>query len=110
MPSGKRETRSLALEDAGTSFGPRMPRTATACINEAAQKALERFDEVMRELALRRYQEFEAELGPKPLRADSERDRRWIDRVERINSELFDRGTEAFTWYALEELLRGPIA
>jgi Cu(I)/Ag(I) efflux system membrane protein CusA/SilA len=33
-------------------------------INDAAQKALERFDEVMRELALRRYQEFELELGP----------------------------------------------
>jgi Cu/Ag efflux pump CusA len=30
----------------------------------ATQKALERFDEVMRELALTRYQEFEAELGP----------------------------------------------
>ncbi len=33
-------------------------------VNDAAQKALERFDEVMRELALRRYQEFERELGP----------------------------------------------
>lgn len=33
-------------------------------LNDAAQKALERFDEVMRELALRRYKEFEAELGP----------------------------------------------
>jgi Cu(I)/Ag(I) efflux system membrane protein CusA/SilA len=31
---------------------------------EAAQKALERFDEIMRELALRRYQTFENELGP----------------------------------------------
>src|SRR5262249_39120111 len=31
---------------------------------EAAQKALERFDEIMRELALKRYQEFETELGP----------------------------------------------
>ena len=32
-------------------------------VNDAAQKALERFDEVMRELALRRFQEIEAELG-----------------------------------------------
>jgi Cu(I)/Ag(I) efflux system membrane protein CusA/SilA len=32
-------------------------------INEATQRALERFDETMRELALRRYLEFEAELG-----------------------------------------------
>ncbi len=33
-------------------------------INDATQKALERFDETMRELALRRYREFERELGP----------------------------------------------
>ena len=33
-------------------------------INDAAQKALERFDEVMRELALLRYREFERELEP----------------------------------------------
>ena len=28
----------------------------------------------------------------------------WRERVEQANWELFDRGTEAFTWYALEEL------
>ena len=33
-------------------------------INDATQKALERFDEMMRELALLRYKEFEHELGP----------------------------------------------
>lgn len=33
-------------------------------VNNAAQKALERFDETLRELALRRYKEFEAELSP----------------------------------------------
>src|SRR5262249_35337090 len=33
-------------------------------INDAAQKALERYDEVMRELASRRYHEFDRELGP----------------------------------------------
>jgi Cu(I)/Ag(I) efflux system membrane protein CusA/SilA len=33
-------------------------------VNDAAQKALERFDEVMRELALLRYTEFDRELGP----------------------------------------------
>jgi copper/silver efflux system protein len=33
-------------------------------INDATQKALERFDELMRELALLRYQEFEHDLGP----------------------------------------------
>ena len=33
-------------------------------INDATQKALERFDESMRELALLRYREFERELSP----------------------------------------------
>jgi Cu(I)/Ag(I) efflux system membrane protein CusA/SilA len=180
-------------------------------VNDAAQKALERFDEVMRELALRRYKEFEAELAPalarlvvsetlrngraaghlgkvpneaslveavvaaspdearrlalspaeevdarvqkrtvdglakrglvrdpaaalelhesdwrkwwsgtrevlggdRPtlasaaLRAvEAERSRLWRERVEAANWELFDRGTEAFTWFALEECVR----
>src|SRR5262249_13097565 len=35
-----------------------------ALINDSAQKALERFDETMRDLALIRYQEFERSLGP----------------------------------------------
>src|SRR6185295_16285811 len=33
-------------------------------INEAAQKAIERFDEVMRDLASRRYRDFEKDLQP----------------------------------------------
>src|SRR5207237_1062431 len=33
-------------------------------INDASQKALERFDETMRELALVHYQDFERSLGP----------------------------------------------
>lgn len=36
----------------------------TSFLNDAAQHALERFDETMRELALQRYLEFEQELGP----------------------------------------------
>ena len=31
----------------------------------------------------------------------------WRARVAEIDWELFDRGTEAFTWYALEELVKG---
>ena len=37
-------------------------------INDATQKGLERFDETMRELALRRYQEFETELESRLVR------------------------------------------
>ena len=165
-------------------------------LNDATQKALERFDETMRELATRRYKEFETELGPilvlfaiadtcrrsgvdvdsprseelanmmadlgpalalhprretvsrlqvqlareldlnldlpsnrvaVALRAvetavtgerrtlagetlnaiEAERARLWTERVQRVNYELFDRGTESFTWYAIEELIEG---
>jgi Cu(I)/Ag(I) efflux system membrane protein CusA/SilA len=31
----------------------------------------------------------------------------WRARVDEINWELFDRGTEAFTWFTLEELVKG---
>jgi Cu(I)/Ag(I) efflux system membrane protein CusA/SilA len=74
-------------------------------VNEAAQRALERFDEVMRELSLRRFQEIEAEVGP-TADAHTARLRAWRDRVKAVDRELFDRGTEAFTWFALEELVR----
>jgi Cu/Ag efflux pump CusA len=73
-------------------------------VNDAAQKSLERFDEVMRELALRRFQEVEKEIGP-TTDADDARLRAWRDRVKVVNGELFDRGTETFTWYALDELV-----
>ena len=74
-------------------------------VNDAAQKALERFDEVMRELALRRYQEIETDVGS-TADADGSRLRAWRDRVKTVNWELFDRGTEAFTWFALEEAVK----
>jgi Cu(I)/Ag(I) efflux system membrane protein CusA/SilA len=31
----------------------------------------------------------------------------WREQVRKINWELFDRGVESFTWYALEEIARG---
>ncbi|MFO0802663.1 MAG: efflux RND transporter permease subunit [Gemmataceae bacterium] len=71
-------------------------------VNDVTQKALERFDEVMRELALRRYQEIEKELGS-TAGADDGRLQQWHERVKALNWELFDRGTEAFTWFAMEE-------
>jgi len=36
----------------------------------------------------------------------AERMRLWRERIQKVNWELFDRGTEAFTWYALEELVK----
>ncbi|MBX9583610.1 MAG: efflux RND transporter permease subunit [Gemmataceae bacterium] len=31
----------------------------------------------------------------------------WRERVRQVNWELFDRGTESFTWYAIDELVAG---
>ena len=78
-------------------------------VNDAAQKALERFDEVMRELALRRYLELDRELGS-TAEADDTRLDAWRERVKAVNWELFDRGTEAFTWYALDEAVKAAHA
>ncbi|MBX7165876.1 MAG: efflux RND transporter permease subunit [Pirellulales bacterium] len=195
------------LEAAGLVVKAPHAEDRAALIVEASQKALERFDETQRELALMRYQEFEQELqtllvryavdqvvrqvratgqlagrteadvqphadamvaalvpvyGPwfveapaledatrlaqdivrrlqedgivtDPTRAlemqagvqgllggqrstlgevlldsiERRREALWLERTQRINWELFDRGTEAFTWYALEELTKG---
>src|SRR5262249_3814720 len=57
----------LALLEArgfGLRLAPEQEDDRDSLVTNAAQRAMERFDEVMRELALRRYQEFERELGP----------------------------------------------
>jgi Cu(I)/Ag(I) efflux system membrane protein CusA/SilA len=38
---------------------------------------------------------------------EEERARLWRQRVKQINWELFDRGVQSFTWYAMEELVKG---
>src|SRR5262249_15184139 len=60
------QTRAVlrVLEERGYLREPEHADDRDSLINDAAQKALERFDEVMRELALLRYREFERELGP----------------------------------------------
>lgn len=90
-----------ALED--RSFvAPAKADERDEIVNDATQRALERFDEVMRELALRRFQEIEREIGT-TADADDVRKAVWRERVKQVNRELFDRGTETFTWFALEE-------
>jgi Cu(I)/Ag(I) efflux system membrane protein CusA/SilA len=39
--------------------------------------------------------------------ADDKRMALWSERVKKVDWELFDRGVEAYTWYALEELVKG---
>lgn len=64
------QTRTVlaALETRGFILPATIAADRDSLVNDAAQKALERFDEVMRELALRRYREFERELGPTLVR------------------------------------------
>lgn len=61
-----RQTRDVLriLEDRGFVLRAPFEDRRDELINDAAQKALERFDETMRGLALQRYQEFELELAP----------------------------------------------
>ena len=60
-----RQTRDAlaVLEQQGYITQAATPEDRNSLINNAAQKAMERFDETQRELALLRYREFEAELG-----------------------------------------------
>lgn len=53
-----------AMEERGFVDRAPHPEDRDSLVNDASQKALERFDETLRELALRRYQEFEEALGP----------------------------------------------
>src|SRR5262245_42933809 len=201
-----RQTRDVlaALEDRAFIVSRVAGGDRDNLLNDSTQRALERFDETMRELASRRYQDFETELGRRLVRfavedtlrrakvehdaglveilaagvaevegtrlakhpapevatriqqhvareltdrgllsdpaalglrpagleraaaavqavltgerptlvretlnaVEKERDRLWKTRVREINYELFDRGTEAFTWYAIEELVK----
>jgi Cu/Ag efflux pump CusA len=95
--------RALLTLEAGGYLGVAPPDEHDSFVNDAAQKALERFDEVMRDVALRWYQEIDRDLGP----ADDANLPRWRERVKAVNRELFARGTETFTWFALEELAKG---
>lgn len=60
------QTRAVlrALEERGNIRQAPKAEDRDDLINDATQKALERFDETMRELAALRYREFEQELGP----------------------------------------------
>src|SRR5262249_10498076 len=62
----ERQTRTVlhALEQHGFVQQPAQEEERDNLIVEASQKALERFDEIMRELARKRYQAVEEELGP----------------------------------------------
>jgi len=62
----ERQVRDIlrTLEEKGSVLPAHYDDDRDDLINRAAMKALERFDETMRELALLRFQEFENELGP----------------------------------------------
>lgn len=66
FPDAERQCRDVlrALEERGYVLSPPYADERDGLVNDAAMKALERFDEAMRELASLRYQEFERELSP----------------------------------------------
>jgi Cu(I)/Ag(I) efflux system membrane protein CusA/SilA len=66
FPDAEAQTRAVlrALEERGYVQNPAGGEDRDDLINTVTQKALERFDETMRELALERYREFERDLGP----------------------------------------------
>jgi Cu/Ag efflux pump CusA len=57
-----------ALEEAGFVSASATEDDRNSLVGDVIQKAIERFDETMRELALLRYMEFEQELGPQLTR------------------------------------------
>ena len=66
-PAGRADPRS-ADQQTASWLAPATDDDRRNLVNDATQKALERFDETMRELALRRYLEFEHELEPQLTR------------------------------------------
>jgi Cu(I)/Ag(I) efflux system membrane protein CusA/SilA len=65
-PDAERQTRAVlrVLEERGFVTRPPRQDDRDSMVALASQKALERFDEIMRELAEKRYLAFELELGP----------------------------------------------
>lgn len=63
----ERQTRDALtlLEGQGFIQSPKTEEDRQSLVNDAAQKALERCDETLRELSLSRYQQFEGQLGGK---------------------------------------------
>ena len=64
IQSVPRPSGSGLVDDSGPLPDGRGTADRDSLINDTSQHALERFDETLRELALRRYREFEQELGP----------------------------------------------
>ncbi|MBY0515025.1 MAG: efflux RND transporter permease subunit, partial [Gemmataceae bacterium] len=66
FPDADRQTRAAlrVMEERGFVAAAPHADDRENLVNEAAQKALERYDETMRALALQRYTDFERELGP----------------------------------------------
>ena len=66
FPDAAKQTEEILADLEAQGFVSRAPHEEDreSLVNDAAQKALERFDETLRELALRRYKEFEVQLGP----------------------------------------------
>jgi Cu(I)/Ag(I) efflux system membrane protein CusA/SilA len=99
------------LEERGyvEAMAPERADERDSLIADAAQKAVERFDEILRELASRRYREFERELGPLLTRFTVEE---IVRRLQKAGNLHWPNETDGTRWVEerAEELVReyGP--
>ncbi|MBL8830574.1 MAG: efflux RND transporter permease subunit [Planctomycetaceae bacterium] len=86
FPDAARQTEQIlaALENQGFVVQASQADDRASLINDAAQKALERFDETLRDLALRRFKELEESLGPELTRFAVAEVVRWMHEAGRL--------------------------
>jgi Cu(I)/Ag(I) efflux system membrane protein CusA/SilA len=92
-----------ALVSRGFMKQPASDDERTNLMNDVSQKAVERFDETMRALALLRYEEIERTAQALD---ETARDAHWREQVRHVNWELHDQGVRVFNQYAMEELVK----
>lgn len=87
FPDAVRETKRIldALETEGFVVRAPVDEDRESLVNDAAQKAVERFDETLRDLGLRRYKEFDEALSPLLTRFAVAETVRRIDAARRLH-------------------------
>jgi Cu/Ag efflux pump CusA len=107
----ERQTRTvlLVLEEQGYIAPSANPNDRDTLVNDATMRVLERFDDAQRELALRRYKEFERELGPALTRfAVAEIERQALGTGELRWSAGAEDGTKLDEWARILAPEYGP--
>lgn len=96
-----------ALVSRGFMKQPAAEDDRTNLINDVSQKAVERFDETLRALALLRYEAIERSAQALD---EADRNAHWRQQVRQVNWELHDQGVRVFNQVAIEELVKAAKA